>query len=195
MKKRIKKIKKRTKFSLKKTICLSLVFLSIVLSTLFVFKSYMQLAMVSGDSMAPTIHSGSIILTNRLGYKNDLKGEITRGDIITLNHNGSVLVKRVVGLEGDKISFKDGLIYINNNVLNETYLGSDVYTYCNETFEVPKGHFFVLGDNRKESNDSRTFFDPYVRYDYVYGRVIFSFDTKTGFPFCIGYESSEVEIK
>ena len=85
-----------------------------------------------------------------------MKGNPKRGDIISFKNKDKTLIKRVIGVAGDQIEFHDGYVYLNGKKLDESaYLGSYVKTYCAETFLVPKGSVFVLGDNREYSADSR----------------------------------------
>jgi len=112
-----------------------------------------------GSSMSPTIESGEMVLISKL--TNDIKF----GDIILFEFPGEgKLIKRVIGLPGDIIEIKDKAVFRNNNKLDEPYL--DAEKYQNETYvkdgyltkyEVPANEYFVLGDNRTHTTDSRTF--------------------------------------
>jgi signal peptidase I len=117
---------------------------------------------VSGESMFPTFKDKEYILTNLIGLRfNSPK----RGDVIVFKappDNEKDFIKRVIGLPGDKILLKDGFIYLNGKLFDESsYLASDVRTYGGaflkegEEFTVPDGNFFVMGDNRPYSSDSR----------------------------------------
>ncbi|KNF09364.1 signal peptidase I [Gottschalkia purinilytica] len=111
---------------------------------------------VSGQSMYPTLYDNDRLFTNKLAYS---LGEPKRGDIVVLDaptEPGKRYIKRVVGISGDKIEIKDGKVYVNNNELKEKYIKKGVQTYSEQNiWEVPKGHVFVLGDNRLASEDSR----------------------------------------
>lgn len=125
---------------------------------------------VSG-SMEPTLMTGSIQFANRLAYVNH---EVERGDIIYFKHNNEIAGKRVIGIAGDSIEFYDGDVYLNGEKLEEDYLAFDTDTNCSQTFVVPKGKLFVMGDNRENSNDSRFWEDPYVDVSDVIAKYFIS---------------------
>lgn len=109
---------------------------------------------VDGTSMVPTLQDGEFVLVNKLSYK---FGEVSRGDIIVfhypLNPNED-LIKRVIGLPGDMVKVQDGHVYVNDIMLNETYI-ADAPNYASD-WQVPLDNFFVLGDNRNNSSDSHS---------------------------------------
>ena len=111
-----------------------------------------------GQSMEPTLASGDRVLTNRLVYK---LMEPKRGDLIVFKPNGNVnshyYIKRVVGLPGETVQIIDGFIYINGEVLVEE-IKFDKMEYAGtaeEELTLGEDEFFVLGDNRNASEDSR----------------------------------------
>lgn len=107
---------------------------------------------VDGFSMNPTLQDGEYILVNRLAYK---IGSPVRGDIVVFSFPMDPkqdLIKRVIGLPGETISVQDGKVLVNSVPLNEPYIAAPpIY---NNTWVVPEGQLFVLGDNRNESKDS-----------------------------------------
>ncbi|HJR81706.1 MAG TPA: signal peptidase I [Anaerolineales bacterium] len=107
---------------------------------------------VDGFSMNPTLQNGEYILVNRLAYK---LGEPVRGDIVVFSFPMDPkqdLIKRVIGLPGETISVQDGKVLVNGLPLDEPYIAAPpIY---NNTWVVPEGQLFVLGDNRNESKDS-----------------------------------------
>jgi signal peptidase I len=107
---------------------------------------------VDGFSMNPTLQNGEYILVNRLAYK---IGNPVRGDIVVFSFPMDPkqdLIKRVIGLPGETISVQDGKVLVNGMALDEPYIAAPpIY---NNTWVVPEGQLFVLGDNRNESKDS-----------------------------------------
>src|SRR4030042_6779481 len=107
---------------------------------------------VSGKSMLPTIQDGQV-----LDLHNPKKYKVERGDIVSFNNieTGSFnYIKRVIGLEGEKIAIEDGVVKINDTPLEENYIYNNSLTYGNtyildcEAYEIPKGKLAVFGDNR-----------------------------------------------
>ena len=104
---------------------------------------------VDGDSMNPTLENTNLLLLEKFNknYK--------RFDVIVFNHNNTKLVKRIIGLPGDSIEYKTDKLYINGKLVKENYdrkVMEDL-KYDN----IPEGKYFVLGDNRLNSLDSRFF--------------------------------------
>ncbi len=135
------------------------------------FKLVFIQARIMSGSMEPTLMTGDRALFNRLAYT---FGEPERGDIILFKSDefGQNFTKRIIGLPGDVVSFADGHVYINSEYLSEDYLEEGVASYSDGVFEVPEGSYFLLGDNRGNSNDSRFWTDPYIPKNKIYGRYL-----------------------
>ena len=140
-------------------------------------------AVVNGDSMMPTYEDGDIVLVNKIGKK--ISG-IERFDVIVLEApNGETYIKRVIGLPGDHIAYENDTLYINDEANEEAYL--DVYkkqlldnSPLTEDFTlqsatdystIPEGYLFVLGDNRRNSLDSRYASVGLVPMEKVFGKT------------------------
>lgn len=104
---------------------------------------------IQGDSMLPNLHSNDQVLVLR-------NTTIDYGDIVILHRSqDSDIVKRVIGLPGDTVEFRENVIYINGERREETNLGLEKFTLRDFEVNVPQDSYFVLGDNRDKSLDSR----------------------------------------
>jgi signal peptidase I len=131
---------------------------------------------IPSPSMVPTLEVGDRVLVNKLSYRFH---DVHRGDVVVFERppgasNGGDseikdLIKRVVGIEGDRIETRDGRLYVNRELIDEPYLEPGVRTDMSEPVTVPEGHIFVMGDNRTNSEDSRVF-GP-VDEDTIVGRA------------------------
>lgn len=118
---------------------------------------------INGASMEPNFHNGEFILTNKITFK---FSNPVRGDVVIFKSPGNKeidYIKRIIGLPGDTVSLKNSKIYVNNQLLNESYLAPDIYIFGGAFLQdgseitVPEGKYFVMGDNRPHSSDSREF--------------------------------------
>lgn len=139
-------------------------------------------ATVPSSSMENTIMTGSRMMGFRLSYMfNDPK----RGDIIIFKYpdnESENYVKRVIGEPGDTVEIIDGKVYINGSTeplvedyIKETPLGSY------GPYDVPEGYYFVMGDNRNNSQDSRFWVNTYVYKEKILGKAILTYWPKVGF--------------
>ena len=161
--------------------------LAIVVQT-FLVKPYL----IPSTSMANTLVPGQRVLVNRMVYR---YSPVRRGDIIVFHRPGpaaDVLIKRVVGLPGDVISVHDGYLFVNGVEQREPYVDrvdgvteptdpADPYASTqpdapwslDQPFRVPAGHYFVMGDNRTDSSDSRYWGT--VPRQAIIGRAFFTY--------------------
>lgn len=140
-----------------------------------------QIQIVPTGSMEPTIQTGSFNIQSAIPI---WLGHIERGDII-LFENKEVeihhkLIKRVIGMPGDVVTIEHGAVYINGVRLDESeYLASDVATTVDSggeyIFTVPENSYFVLGDNRGVSYDSRFWANPFISREHIYQQILLSF--------------------
>ncbi len=143
-------------YSLIETILVALV-LAIVLY-LFIMTPHE----VVGNSMHPTYKNGEFLMANKITYR---VSDPKRGDVIIFKFSDTQdFIKRVIGVPGDEVMIKDGKIYINGDMLNESnYLSSSVitnggeYLHEGQSITIEDGEYFVCGDNRTNSSDSRVF--------------------------------------
>jgi signal peptidase I len=117
---------------------------------------------VIGNSMHPTYKNGEYLMANKVTYR--LK-DPQRGDVVIFKYSETQdFIKRIIALPGDTVMLKDGQLYINDTLLDESnYLNSTVYTNGGDFLKegeskiIPEGEYFVCGDNRPHSSDSRVF--------------------------------------
>ncbi|HSD82885.1 MAG TPA: signal peptidase I, partial [Anaerolineae bacterium] len=110
---------------------------------------------IEGDSMEPNLHNGEYVLIDKISY---LLHPPERGDVVVfVPPNGERdYIKRIIGLPGDTVEIKGGRVYVNDIVLDEPYLKNLTNTDMPAS-SVKEGRYFVMGDNRNNSSDSRVF--------------------------------------
>ncbi len=168
------RLKEKNNFHWIRTIVLAIIVAFIF--RMFFFTSYI----VEGESMFPTLEDGNLLIVNKIEYRID---EIDRFDVIVFHANETDdYVKRVIGLPGDEIAYRDDVLYINGEAYKEPYLqenkkelfsgqltGSFTLEELTGFEKVPEGHLFVIGDNRRGSHDSRHF--GFIPEEQVVGKV------------------------
>lgn len=157
-----------------------IVFAGLIAILIVVF--VVQPVRVEGQSMMPRLHDQDRIFVNKFIYPlREWMGDkepIKRGDIVVLLYPldpSKSYIKRVVGLPGEEINIEDGKLYINGQLVEEPYLDPG-YTDNNSLAtpkRIPDHHYFVMGDHRRNSSDSR-YWD-FVPEKYIYGKAIFRY--------------------
>ena len=145
----------------------------VVLAAIFiVFHFFLMVGRIPSESMEPTMMVHDWTIGDRNAYRDE---DPQRGDIMIfyLEEEQTSLVKRVIGLPGETVTFVGGHVYINGEPLDESeYLDESVETECEETFVVPEDSYFMLGDNREISLDSRYWEEPYVSKEDIESKVL-----------------------
>ena len=137
----------------------------------FIIKMFLfDFVIVQGSSMIPTLENGDKLIINKIDYT---IGEPNYEDIVILSYSKDVeYVKRVIAKGGDTVEIKDQVVYVNDQVLSEDYISPQPYEdFAKVT--VPAGKYFVMGDNRSNSSDSRYASLGFVEKSAIDGKVIF----------------------
>ena len=164
MKRIIDLIKKEKKFLL--------LVMIIILFKIFIF----NFILVKGDSMNPKYKNNDFMFLNKIIYSFK---PIRRGEVIVLKYKNNDLIKRIIGLPNDKIKVENGKLYINNKEYYENYINSYTAAYDFDEITLKDNEYFVMGDNRYNSYDSRNFGT--ITKNNIIGRVefkIFPFDKR-----------------
>ena len=151
---------------------------------------FYQPVKVEGTSMTPLISDQERIFINKFVYRFD---PIERGDVVVFWYpldRSKSFIKRVVGLPDDTVEIREGHVYLNDKLLPEPYIppeSEDFGTYA--PTQIPKGEYFVMGDHRTSSNDSRIF-GP-VPAAFIYGKAVFAYWPWTQFGSITAVNASE----
>ena len=153
-----------------KTICgyLLVVFAVIILRIFFI-----DPVRVDGVSMNTTLENGEIMILNKIVYK---KYDIQRFDIVVIKGNNKLIIKRVIGLPGETVEYKDNVLYIDGKKVDDPYPSTKTDDFSIEDIghtKVPGDTYFVMGDNRSNSLDSRYPQVGVIKKNQILGRARF----------------------
>ncbi|KMZ55105.1 signal peptidase I [Dorea sp. D27] len=161
--------------------------IAVVCLLAFVYVWYFgQRVSTIGDSMNPVLENGDVVLINRIVYN---ATSPKRGDIIAFkpkgNDNAHYYIKRIVGLPGETIEIIENSIYINGKKIEEDYETTDIddVGIASEKITLGGDEYFVLGDNRENSEDSRNADVGNVKRNYIYGEVWFTVSPRKNIGF------------
>jgi signal peptidase I len=145
-----------------------------ILFCFFLITFVAQAFRVQGTSMLPLLEDGERIIVNKFIYRFH---PIERGDVVVFwypRDPAVSFIKRVVGLPGDTVEIRTGQLYVNGQIVREDYLAPRFRDDDSMApTKVEKGYYFVLGDHRNSSNDSRSWGE--VPEKYIYGRAVYRF--------------------
>lgn len=154
-----------------------IVLAAVVLTSVIISRFVLYNAYIPSGSMKPTIAEGNRLMGNRLAY---LFSEPKRGDVIIFEHQcyedkgKDTLIKRIIGLPGDRIMIVAGRLYINDEPYAEEYI-METMSGDFGPYEVPKDCYFVMGDNRNVSDDSRLWTYRYVKKSEIVAKAWFRY--------------------
>lgn len=147
--------------------------ISVILAVVLIVFIY-QPVKVEGTSMMPGLTDQERIFINKYEYKLGV-GAIERSDLVVFHFpldRTQSYIKRVIGIPGDQVEIDDGMVYVNGKALEENYVPGEYRDHLSLPRErVPAGKYFVLGDHRSSSNDSRVW--GFVDRADIYGKAVF----------------------
>ena len=126
-------------------------YIGIIVFVILIKQFVMSPIIVNGESMMKTLHDKDVMILDRISYR---VSDIDRFDIVVVDEGSEYIIKRVIGLPGEEVSCEDGKLFVNGKEIKDSY---GIGLTDDFVFEVPKGEYFVLGDNREVSNDSRSY--------------------------------------
>ena len=143
--------------------------ITVAAAAVLVATLYLPVLRIYGTSMSPTTTDGDIVVTVKGSHFN-------RSDIIAFWFNNKILVKRVIAQAGEWVDIdEEGLVYVNGELLEEPYLTEKALGACDITlpYQVPEGRYFVMGDYRETSSDSRNTALGCVSEEQILGQLVF----------------------
>lgn len=145
-------------------------YIIVIVIVLLLFIFVVGIEQVVGPSMEPTLKQGNVIIVNKLTYR---LHEIQRNDVVIITKEDKHMVKRIVGLPGEKVEYKDNYVYVDGKKYKEKFIdgvNTDDFSISDLGYDViPDDMYLVLGDNREDSRDSRSF--GLVEKENIIGKV------------------------
>lgn len=148
-----------------------LTYVAIILVVVIIRIFFVDPVRVDGTSMDTTLSNGEIMLLNKIVYK---KEEIKRFDIVVIKEEDKHIIKRVIGLPGETIEYKDNVLYINGKEMKDPYPSTKTDDFSIEDVghtKIPGDTYFVMGDNRSDSLDSRYPSVGVIKKEQIVGRA------------------------
>ncbi len=128
----------------------------VLLAVILVVKTYVISPIrVNGISMVPTLEDKDYMILDKISYK---FSKMKRFDIVVIKYDGEYLIKRLIGFPGEHIEYKNNKLYVNGTMIEENFTKEVINDYNITELgskTIPKDHYFVIGDNRPVSKDSR----------------------------------------
>lgn len=145
--------------------------MAIMLATILVHLFVFTKINIPSESMLPTLKIHDKLYTIPVKKPS----QINRKDILVFHsHEGTLYVKRLIGLPGEVVDIRKGVVFVDGVQLDEPYIGN-FDSETERTFVVPEGKYLFLGDNRKYSNDARFWEDPYIDFDKIVSKAKFRY--------------------
>lgn len=168
LEKEIKRIRYKSRY---RTVLKSTLYTLITVAAVAVLVAtlWLPVLQIYGNSMTPTLQDGQIIISVKTA-------QFEAGDIIAFYYNNKILVKRVIAMQGDWVDIdEDGTVYVNEEKLDEPYVAEPAFgeTNIELPYQVPDGRYFVIGDHRSTSVDSRNTAMGCVAEEQIVGRIVF----------------------